>query len=408
VRATALLRRLLDLKLTTVKGFEFLDDALVIDIAPSTRVPRCGACGKGCRRLYDRRERRWRHLDFAGMRVELRYSVRRVDCKRCSISTELVPWAEPDSRFTRDFEQQTALLAQTTDKTTVSRLMGVAWESVGRIVERFIARVGPEDRLDGLTHIGIDEISYRKHHKYLTIVTDQAESRVVWVGEGKSGDTLAGFFDALGEERAAKLEIVSIDLHAGYDKVVRERAPNAKLVYDRFHVQRLAHNALDEVRRAEVRERKGEDDADVLKKTRWALQKNPWNLNLDEHEKLANVQRANQRLYRAYLLKESLAEILDGRQVNVARGRLLDWISWARRSQLKPFVRVAGTISKYLEGIVAYVQTGFSNGRIEGLNNKIRTVTKRAYGFHNAASLIAYIWLCCTHLHIDPVVHVPR
>lgn len=305
------------------------------------------------------------------MRVELRYSVRRVDCERCSISTELVPWAEPDSRFTRDFEQQTALLAQTTDKTTVSLLMGVAWESVGRIIERFVARVGPEDRLEGLTHIGIDEISYRKHHKYLTVVTDHAHSRVVWVGEGKSGETLSGFFDALGHERAAKLEIVSIDLSAGYDAVVRARAPNAKPVYDRFHVQRLAHDALDEVRRAEVRERKGQDDAESLKRTRWPLQKNQWNLSLAEHEKLAEVQRTNQRLYRAYLLKESLAEILDGRQVNVARARLLEWVSWTSHSQLKPFVRVAGTIKRYLDGILAYVQTRFSNGRIEGLNNKI-------------------------------------
>ena len=133
MRATSLLRRLLSQKHTKVTGFEFTDTGLLADVAPTTRLPRCGCCGRSARQGYDSRERSWRHLDFAGMRVVLRYRIRRVNCPRCGVQTEVVPWAEPGSNFTRDFEDVVALLAQKTDKTTISELMGISWETVGNI-----------------------------------------------------------------------------------------------------------------------------------------------------------------------------------------------------------------------------------------------------------------------------------
>lgn len=408
MRATSLLRLILDLKQTKVTGFELTVDGLEVDVAPTTRRPRCGCCGRKCSAGYDARPRRWRHLDFAGMRVELRYAIRRVDCRRCGVTTEMVPWAEPSSWFTRDFEDMVALLAQKTDKTFVHQMMGIAWQTVGNIIQRVVARKGPTDLLDDLTHIGIDEISYKKHHHYLTIVTDHVRGRVVWVGVGRSADTLRRFFDELGEERAARLEVVSIDMLAGYIEAVRERAKNAALVFDRFHVQRLAHDALDRVRRDQVRELRGTEEGQAIKKTRWALQKNPWNLTLAEYGKLASVQTTNRPLYRGYLLKETLCAVLDRRQPNVARDKLEDWIRWARRSQLEPFQKLAKTISKHLEGIIAYVRTKLSNGRSEGMNSKVRVITKRSYGFHEPSSLIAMIYLCCTGLTLLPVRHFPN
>lgn len=408
MRATTLLRFILDQKQTKVVGFELTPLSLEIDVAPTTRKPRCGSCGRTCRAGYDSRERRWRHLDFAGMEVVLRYAIRRTNCPRCGVTTEMVPWAEPGSWFTRDFEDTVAMLAQKADKTFVRQLMGIGWETVGNIVQRVIARKGPTDLLDDLTHIGIDELSYKKRHNYLTVVTDHRSGRVVWVGVGRSKETLRKFFEELGEDRSAKLEVVSIDMLASYIDAVREHAPNATIVFDRFHVQRLAHDALDRVRREQVREVRGTEKAKTVKKTRWALQKNPWNLTLEERGKLASVQRTNRGLYRGYLLKETLCAVLDRRQPNVARDKLLEWIRWAQRSRLAPFQKLAKTIQRHLDGIVAYVRTKLSNGRAEGLNGKIRVITKRSYGFHDASALIAMIYLCCTGLMLTPVRHYPN
>lgn len=406
MRATSLLRRLLDLKQTRVTGFEFTESGLIIDVAPSTRVARCG-CGRKCCTGYDARRRSWRHLDFAGMRVELRYRLRRVDCRRCGVTTELVPWAETSSWFTYDFEDTVALLAQKMDRTSVCRLMGIAWETVGTIAQRVVARRGAGDLLDGLTQIGIDELSYKKHHRYLTIVTDHVRRRVVWVGVGRSADTVREFFDRLGEKRAAKLEVVSIDMLLGYIEAVRERAKNATIVFDRFHVQRLAHDALDQVRRDQVRAARGTDDARAIKKTRWALQKNPWNLTPVEQHKLSTVQHGNRGLFRAYLLKETLCAALDESYPGIARTQLRLWIAWALRSRLEPFMKLARTIQLYLDGILAYVATGLSNGRSEGMNSKVRVITKRSYGFHDPSSLIAMIYLCCSGILLTPVRHFP-
>jgi transposase len=320
------------------------------------------------------------------------------------VTTEMVPWADAGSGFTRPFEDLGAFLAQRTDKTTVSTMMGVAWKTVGRIVERVVARLGPKDRLDGLRNIGIDELSYRRHHEYVTIVTDHDGGRVVWAAPGKSAATVHAFFAALGEERTAKIETITIDMSNAYKTAIAEAAPHARVVFDRFHVQRLAHDALDKVRREQVRELAGTDEAGAVKNTRFALQKNPWNCTQSDHEKLADVQKSNRRLYRAYLLKETLASILDRRQVNVARARLGEWIGWAARSRLAPFQRVARTIKAHAEGILAYIATGLSNGRAEGMNGKVRTITRRAFGFHGPWSLIALIFLCCSGI-VVPLPH---
>jgi transposase len=155
--------------------------------------------------------------------------------------------------------------------------MGIAWRSVGNIIQRVVARLGPKNGLDDLTHIGIDELSVRKHHQYITVVTNHLTGNIVWAAPGKNADTLKSFFEELGAQRSAKLEVVTIDMSAAYISVVETMAPNARLVFDRFHVQRLAHDALDQVRRAEVRELKGTSEANELKRTRFPLQKNPWN-----------------------------------------------------------------------------------------------------------------------------------
>ena len=168
MRATTLLSTIRGLKHTRVEAVAVDDQGVVADVAPTTTIPRCSGCGCRVDKCYDKRRRRWRHLDLAGMRLLLRYTIRRVDCPRCGVRVELVPWAEGDSWFTRDFEEHTAYLAQTTDKTTVVNTMRVAWRTVGDIARRVVDRFRPADPLDGLKHIGVDELSYRRHHELIS------------------------------------------------------------------------------------------------------------------------------------------------------------------------------------------------------------------------------------------------
>jgi transposase len=402
MRATTLLSKILGMKATRVRDVACNGEGLVVEVVPTTRIARCSGCMCRVRAVHDRRERNWRHLDVGPFRMWLRYAIRRVNCPRCGVVVEFVPWAESQSWFTYDFEEQVAYLAQRMDKTTLCSLMRIAWRTVGAIIERVVPRHRAADPLDGLTRIGVDELSYRRHHEYVTVVVDHDRGAVVWAREGKDAATLGAFFQELGKERCAKLEAVTLDLSAAYIKAVTEASPAARQIFDRFHVQRLAHDALDSVRRQQWRAA-DPDDKQAIKGTRFALQKNPWNLTDVEQGKLTEVQRTNRPLYRAYLLKETLAKILDGAQVNVARDKLHDWIGWAARSRLPPFRKVARTIKKHIEGIVAYVATGLSSARSEGLNGKIRTITRRSFGFHGASSLIALITLCCGGIALSPV-----
>jgi transposase len=407
VRATTLLSTILGMKHTRVEAVAFDEQGVVVDVAPTTTIPRCSGCFCRVDEGYDARHRCWRHLDLAGMRVVLRYKLRRVDCPRCGVRIELVPWAEPDSWFTRDFEEHTAYLAQTTDKTTVVSTMRVAWRTVGEIARRVLDRVQRGDPLDGLKQIGVDELSYRRHHEYITVVIDHIAKRIVWARPGKDAATLGEFFKELGPERSKQLEAVTIDMSGAYIKAVTEASLQAKIIFDRYHVQRLAQEAVDAVRRAEVRESRGTEEGKVLKRLRFLLLKNPWNLTNLEGQRIAELPRTNKPIYRAYMLKEGLAGILDGLDVDVARVKLGQWISWAKRSRLEPFKRLACTVKEHFEGILAYIPLRLNNGRTEGMNGKIRTITRRSYGFHSASNLIALIFLCCSGISLQPVLKVP-
>jgi transposase len=299
-----------------------------------------------------------------------------------------------------------AYLAQVTDRTKVTKLTGIAWSTVGAIVERVVARRLDPERLQGLRRIGVDEFGYRKRHRYLTTVVDHDRGRVVWAAPGRSAETLGSFFDALGE-RAAEIESVTIDMSGGYRKAIEERAPQAQIIYDRFHIQQLVSDALDEVRRAQVRTLGLTEEGKAIKGSRFSLLKNPWDLSRREKETLSELQRTNARLYRAYLLKETLAQALDYRQPGHARRALEDWLAWASRSKLAPFVKVARTIRKHFDGVVAYFQERLTNGNVEGFNNQLRMIARRAFGFHSPEPLISMLYLCCGGIQLNPPLPGP-
>ena len=311
MRMTTLLKKLLGIQHLLVTGFDIEHGALVIEVRPSWRTPRCSGCQRR-RGRYDRLpSRRWRHLDFGGVRVYLRYGLRRVSCRACGVVAEAVPWCDiTTARFTTRFEEAVGFLVQRCDKTSVQEMFNVAWVTVGQIVERVRHRHRPDDPLESLMAIGIDELSYRKGHKYVTTVTDQLSGQIVWAAEGKNADTLRSFFDALGPERCAAIAVVTMDMSEAYITVVQQTVSHAQIVFDRFHVQKLVNEALDETRRAEWRRLRGLDaeEAKTVKGLRWPLLKNPWNLTRKQARRLATLQRDNGRLYRAEAMRERWRE----------------------------------------------------------------------------------------------------
>ena len=406
MRVTKLARILIGIASLFVTGVYLEEVCVVLPVKPAWRKPRCSGCGK-IRPGYDHSHDpvRWVHLGIGVIRLIIEYAPRRVECPTCGVRVEMVPWARPGSRFTRPFEEMTAYLAQITNKTEAAKIMGISWRTVGNIVERVVAEKLDPNRLDGLVRIGVDELSFRKRHRYITTVVDHDTHRIVWAAEGKSSETLDAFFDELGEERAKKIKIVTIDMSAAFIKSIEAKVPQAQIVFDLFHVLGLASDAVDEVRREKVRQLKERDDpneAAAIKRSRYALLRNPWDLSAKEWDKLAAIQKHNAPLYRAYLLKESLAAVFEETSRDDAETEIDRWLAWASRSKLKPFVKTARTIRKYKDGILAYIETRLTNGLVEGFNNKLRMISRRAFGFHGAGALIGMLFLCCGGVTLDP------
>jgi transposase len=371
---------------------------VVVSVRPKWRErDRCGVCRRPCPG-FDLGEgrRRWRALDLGTTLAFVEADAPRVSCRRHGVVVCAVPWARHRSRFTRAFEDQAAWLAVNTSKSAVAELMRVAWRTVGQVCERVAAEAQREvDLLAGLKRIGIDEISHRKGHRYLTVVVDHDSGRLVWAGAGRDRKTVEAFFDQLGKERCKGIELVSCDMASWISGPVAERCPNAERCVDPFHVIQLATDALDEVRREvwnEARRAGQTDRARELKGARFALWKNPGRLTDRQQGKLSMIQQTNKALYRAYLLKEQLRQIyrLPPKQAIVM---LELWLVWARRCRLAPFVKLARTITQQREGIIAAIEHGLSNARVEAINTQIRLITRRAFGFHSPAALIALAML---------------
>lgn len=396
MRVTRLLNLLLQVQGLFAKGISIGEKGITIDVQPRNRVPRCSGCGRKVHGgFHSVKLRRWRHLGACGMRVYFRYAIRKVRCPRCKkVRVETVPWARAGSRFSHAFENVVAWLLQKTDQTAVCTYFGISWYAAGRIARSVVDALLPVSRFEHLYFIGIDEFAFRRNHQYLTIVVDHLSGRLVWAGEGKSGETLSRFFDELGSERSHQLEAVSLDLSAAYIGVVEARAPQADIVADRYHIEKLIRNAVDEVRRDEMR-KLPPPARKTIKRSRWPLLKNPWNLRRGERAKLDDIARTNRRLYRAYLLKEQILAIFEYRRVGWARTLFTQWYRWARRSKLQPFVALAQTLQTHFDRIVGFIRQGLTNGRAEGINNKLRLLSHRAFGFHSAQALIGMAYLCC-------------
>lgn len=397
---------------------------LVVHVRPARRVAgRCGICRRRARR-YDagRGRRRWRHLDAGLARVELEADAPRVACREHGVVVAAVPWARHGAGHTRAFDDTVAWLAVAASKSTLCQLMRIAWRTVGSIVTRVadeaLAGPGAVDRFARLRRIGIDEISYKRGHKYLTVVVDHDTGRLVWAAPGRDRDTLRAFFDALGPDRSAQITHVSADGADWIAAVVAERCPDAVQCADPFHIVTWATEALDELRRdawnaarrADAAAGRGRScgtrrgrrridavgNAKQFKKIRYALWKNPDNLTDNQTAMIDWVAKTDPRLHRGYLLKEGLRHVFAiAREHGPQAGKdaLAAWLTWARRCRIPVFVALARRITTHRDRIHATLDHGLSNGLIESTNTKIRLLTRLAYGFKDPHALIALAML---------------
>jgi len=408
VRATAAFCRLLRLEGVRVCDVCFASDRVVVEVALRRRRLICPLCSFSTAHRHDVRpvDSDWRHLDLGVWRLEIRARLRRLVCPEHGVRVEGVPFARHGSDFTRDFEHLVAWLATRTDKTTIKRMVRIHWATVGRIIERVCAEELDPDRLDELFEIGIDEVSWRKGHRYLTLVADHRRGQIVWGAEGASAQVCDEFFDELGPARCAQIEAISMDMGPGYAKSTRANAPQAVVCIDPFHVAKLGGEALDEVRREywnELRTLGDQGAAKRFKDARWALLKRPENLTGRQALTLKTLKAAGGKVARAYELKEALRGIFaPGLSITDVEELLTRFCSRASRSRMPAFVRLAKTIRKHRDGILAAVRLGITNARNEALNNKVRLITRRAYGFHSAHAALALVHLCCGPITLQP------
>jgi transposase len=427
VRATTAFNKMLAIPGASVAAVAFTPEGIVVDLTRRTHRLRC-PCGWSTRAVYDRSARSWRGLDLGTAKLVLHAEIRRLDCRGCGrVRTEEVPWARPGARFTRDFEDVVAWLAQRMDKTAITRLLRCSWEAVAHIVERVVAGQLDDARLDEVYRIGVDEVSYRKGHRYLTVVADHdRDGAVIWAGEGKSSAVLEQFYDQLGEARTAQLQAVSLDMGAAFKKATDTRAPHARQCADPFHVVALANEAINAARRwawnierdkaraaaaaagpkplgrpradAPPRPR---DQARWTKHTRWALVKDPEALSAEQLDVLHELRRSGSVLYRCWQLKEGLRDLYRLQNPADAPAHLDWWLTWACRCRIPAFLTLSKTVRANRDRILAAVELGLSNSKLEGLNSKIRLINHRGYGHHSAAALIAMIYLCCGGLTVQ-------
>lgn len=400
------IRKLLRLKVHKVTKVEERESEVVIHIDRlGGRLLSCGVCRQRCRTVHGspREERGWRDLSLRDRRMVLRYCPRRVNCPRCGVRVENFPWAEPWARVTRALGRVVAILARKLSGQETSRHYQLNWKTVATVVRKAVEYGLRHRKRRPLHLVGIDEVSRRKGHHYLTVVYDLERGVLVWVGEDRTTETLRKFFRVLGRRRCSTIQVVCMDMWAAYLRAVREQAPQAQILFDRFHLVQHLNRALDEVRRGEMRRLTGRKKV-AFKRTRYLLLKNPWNLKREEKERLSTLVRWNLPIVRAYYLKEAFQMFWDYRQPGRAKAHLRRWIHSAMRSRLAPFKEFVRLLRSHLGGILAWTRLRVSNGAVEGMNNKIKLVSHRSFGFRGVRNYVAAIYHCCAQLPLPPEV----
>lgn len=347
--------------------------------------PVCSGC-KRARPGYDTLPARdFEFVPLWGIAVFFVYALRRVNCKRCGVKVEAVPWATGKHTLTTTYMQFLALWARRLSWSEVATIFHTSWEKVFHSVQWMVGWGLEHRKLTRIRSLGIDEVAWRKGHAYLTLVyqIDGHCQRLLWVGKDRTAKTLLRFFRGLGKARAGRLRFICSDLWKPYLKVIARKAAQALHVLDRFHVMQHMNKAVDEVRAQEVRALKAQGREAVLTQSRWCLLKRPQNLTAKQEVKLAELLRHNLKAVRTYLLKEDFQFFWDYRSPPWA-GKFLDrWCTRALRSRIEPMKKVARMLRKHRSLLLNWFRAKkrISGGVVEGLNNRLKLTLRKAYGF---------------------------
>ena len=392
---------------------------------------RCPVCGKRYTRIYDApyENKRWRALDFGGILVYIEAYLPRICCKEHGVKTADVPWAFPNSNFTKDFDYTVTWMGKYLSRSAISKYMRIDWRTVGRCIARVHEDLEPDVnvRLDGAMKIGIDETSYRKGHSYITVVVNHETNTVIWAAKDHGKSVLQKFCEQLTPEQRASIKVVTGDGARWITDCVKEYFPNAERCVDPFHVVEWANEALDKVRvaawrraqeaakavavsRGKGRPRKDDTEAqiaaaakkkaDQIKKSMYSLGKAPEHLTSNQAVRLEMIAKSDNQLYRAYLLKEKLRLIFQIDDVDEAEQELIAWVKWARHCRIPEFVELQRKIMRQKDHILNTIRLDVSNARIEATNNKIKLLIRQAYGFRDVDNMIHMVMLYCSDLKI--------
>ena len=344
------------------------------------RCPHCGEASPG----YDARRREWRNLDAWGYKTFLVCNVPRVRCPEHGVVTIRVPWAEGSSRYTAQFEAEVIGWLKEASVQAVSRRMRLSWNAVDGIMQRAVARGLARREPEAVRRLSVDETSFRRRHRYVTVVSNPETGHVLHVAQGRGREALAAFYEGLGEKRRAAVESVSMDMWAPYVSATRAMIPDAamKIAFDRFHVAGHLGDAVDRVRRMEHRKLMKEGNG-ILTGTRWQWLKGPGRKTHAEKLAFARLRAGTHRTARAWELKEAASNLWNYRSRTWALAGWHHWLESASGSGLEPVLKVSRMIRRHLWGIVNAIILRATNGPAEGINSRIKTVKVRSRGFRN-------------------------
>jgi len=369
-------------KIVLIDGME----ALIIDIVPRRNsLPICPECNKR-RKMYDRQPQRlFEYIPIWAFKVYFRYAPRRVACPDHGVKVEALPWAYGKERMTYSYQVYLTRWAKRLSWKETADIFETSWDTVFRAV-KFVVAYGLDHRnLEGVTEIGVDEISVFKGHKYLTLVyqLNAGTRRLLWSGSERKAKTLLRFFREFGKERSNRIKFVCSDMWAPYLKVIAKKAPNALNILDRFHIMRKFNEAIDEIRREEITQFKTENQDNVLNKGRWLLLRRPENLSEKQTIKMGELLKLNLRSIKGYLLREDFQRFWDYQRPYVASKFLENWVTRTLQTDLEPMKKVARMLRKHKPMILNWFKSKnrLSSGAVEGLNLKAKLTMRKAYGF---------------------------
>lgn len=369
------------------------DLAIEVDIQPrSNGRPICSGCGKA-RPGYDRmsQPRRFRFVPLWGMAVYFVYTMRRVQCPQCGVKMERVPWSDGKSPLTNSYKGFLARWAKRLSWLDVARIFGASWKQVFSSVKWAVAWGLAHRSLDDIESIGVDEVQWRRGHKYLTLVyqIDSECRRLLWIGKDRTAKSFLRFFRMFGKERSGRLRFVCSDMWRAYLKVIAKKVPEAIHVLDRFHVMKKMNKAIDEVRAAEAKRLARDGYEPILKHSRWCLLKRKENLTEKQAVKMSDLLQYNLQSVRSHLMREDFQRFWEYRYPACAAKFLDEWCTRTMRSKIEPMKKVAKTLRRHRDLILNWFHAHgtISAGIVEGLNNKVKLAMRKAYGFRSEKAI---------------------